>query len=343
MIRIISGLLGSLRLAALAIGLALAAALPAAADTRTVYTVVGIPVDERAATTIAAQENAFAAARLIATRELIDRITLAEDRGAAGGVPVDLELANRLSAAVDIVEESRGGGRYRGKLTVVMNPRLVREHLVSLGVPYIDEQAPSAVILLAPESAFAAAQTGDNPGGLAPYRLVVNAIANDANADFWALAQGSGAQRLLVAREIRESGQLRVALSLATPNGLEPFATTNLVASADGLGGAVAQALDETWKRQAIVRAGERTNVQAVVRYTSLTEWVTLREALSRSPVVSEFRTLAVARDGALVRFAYAGSVERLNSDLVQRGVALNPDAGGWELRSAGAAVRSGR
>ena len=62
----------------------------------------------------------------------------------------------------------------------------------------------------------------------------------------------------------------------------------------------------------------------------------TLRGALARSPLVSDFRTTAVARDGALVSFAFVGDTQRLQGDLLQRGVALSdePDAG-WVLRSA--------
>lgn len=75
--------------------------------------------------------------------------------------------------------------------------------------------------------------------------------------------------------------------------------------------------------------------VDASVRYTSLAEWNTLRGALARSPLVSDFRTKAVAREGALVSFAYAGDENRLRSDLVQRGVSLSQEDGKLTLRSA--------
>jgi hypothetical protein len=84
--------------------------------------------------------------------------------------------------------------------------------------------------------------------------------------------------------------------------------------------------LEENWKRASIIRGGDRTQAKATVRYTSLAEWNTLRGALARSPLVSDFRTTAVARDGAVVTFAYLGDPQRLQNDLLQRGVALGDE-----------------
>ena len=69
--------------------------------------------------------------------------------------------------------------------------------------------------------------------------------------------------------------------------------------------------------------------------YTSIAEWNSLRSALARSPLVFEFQTQAIARDGAMIRFAYAGTHERLIQDLRQRGVELDPDPAGWVMTSA--------
>ena len=44
----------------------------------------------------------------------------------------------------------------------------------------------------------------------------------------------------------------------------------------------------------------------------------------------------SVARDGAVVTFAYLGDPQRLQNDLLQRGVALGEEPqAGWVLRSA--------
>ncbi|MEM9055728.1 MAG: hypothetical protein AAGB16_10425, partial [Pseudomonadota bacterium] len=51
-------------------------AIPAQAQSRDVYTVRNIPVDERAASVIEAQQKAFSAARYEGAKEMIARITL---------------------------------------------------------------------------------------------------------------------------------------------------------------------------------------------------------------------------------------------------------------------------
>ena len=119
----------------------------ASAQTRDIYTVRDIEVEEQAETVIEAQQKAFAAARIQGLYRLIDRLTLSEDR--AGKMPpegIDLALAERLAAAVDVEEETRGGGRYVGKLAVVYNPSGVRNFLETHDIPYIDQPAAKAVI-----------------------------------------------------------------------------------------------------------------------------------------------------------------------------------------------------
>lgn len=301
------------------------------ADPRRVYTITDIPVDETAETTIQAQENAFAAARLIATQRLIEKITLPEDRGAAGGIPVTLELANRLSAAVDIVEEARGGGRYVGKLSVVLNPRMVREHLTSLGVPFVDAQAPLALLVMQEGSPLVGAMPEEDLNAIAPYRIAVIPQTPDANLNYAALQTQRGAERVILVQSTGGSEQL----TLWTPTGAFSYGATLPGGLPAQRAEALRRALDRTWKEQSIVRSATRTLVQADVRYTSIAEWVSLRESLARSPLVSQFRIIGLARDGAVVNFAFAGDAERLRGDLLQRGVELVQDPSGWIMRTA--------
>ena len=138
-----------IRLLLAALFLSLAGAGAVHADTRDVYTIRGIAVDETAATVIEARERAMSSARLTAARTLINKITLASDRAAAGGVPVDAALASRFAAAVDVEEEAQGAGRYRGKLAVVLNPSVVRAHLDSLTVT-LDPRASCELLSVDP-------------------------------------------------------------------------------------------------------------------------------------------------------------------------------------------------
>jgi len=311
------------------------------ADTKDVYTVRGISVDETAPSLIEAREKAMAAARVSAARQLINKITLASDRAAAGGIPVDGALASRFTAAVDVEEETAGAGRYRGKLAVVLNPLTVRAHLDSLKVPYLDAQAPLALIVPVTSSGSQYAWTeafGErNRGALVP---TVTATAGGYSAfstwsDLSPEATPQNARRGILAELQGRDGAWRVVVSTVTPTGTEPVGATPPAASLSAAADAVATLLDESWKQASIIRDGSRTDVSASVLFTSLVEWNTLRGALARSPLVSDFRTKAVAREGAVVTFSYAGDENRLRNDLIQRGVTLAREQNELTLRSA--------
>ncbi|MEZ5954548.1 MAG: hypothetical protein R3C13_09625 [Hyphomonas sp.] len=322
---------------------AMALVFAAAADTRDVYTIPDLEVDESAASLIEARERAMSAARTAGARILIEKITLAEDRAAVGGIPVDAALAERLSAAVDVQEETAGAGRYKGVLQVVYNPRMVRAHLESLRVPYVDTQAPlSLMVPLASstslEDAWRVALGTGNAGALAPY-VTANSPGYSAYSDWMELspeASSFRAKRGALAELMGRDGAWRVQVSLVTAAGAEPIGATPPMPTLEAAAAAVSRLMGEQWKQASVIRGGTKTQATATARYTSLTEWNTLRGALARSPLVSDFRTTAVARDGALVSFSFVGDAQRLQGDLLQRGVALGdePDTG-WVLRSA--------
>lgn len=323
-------------------GLFFGAAPQAFADTRDVYTIRDIEVDEQAASLMEARERAMATARIAGARQLINKITLASDRSAAGGIPVDAALAARMTAAVDVQEETAGAGRYRGKLAVVFNPQVVRAHLDSLRVPYLDSQAPMALMVPVTSNPAAAdawrqAFGARNTGALAQYVTATGNFytAYSAWPEISAEAVPANARRALIADLQGREGAWRVVVSSVTAAGNEPLGATPPSPTLEGAVKAVTSLLDESWKEASIVRDGSRTTVDAMVRYTSLAEWNTLRTALARSPLVSDFRTQAVARDGAAVAFAYAGDENRLRGDLVQRGVSLSREEGKLTLRSA--------
>jgi hypothetical protein len=311
------------------------------ADTKDVYTIRNIAVDESAGSVIEAREKAMGAARLAAARQLINKITLASDRAAAGGIPIDGALAARFTAAVDVEEETAGAGRYRGKLAVVLNPQTVRAHLDSLKVPYLDAQAPLALIVPVSSSSLQSAWTtafGErNRGALVPTVTATygSYTAFSTWSDISPEATPQNARRGILAELQGRDGAWRVVLSTVTPNGTESVGATPPATTLGAAADAVATLMDESWKQASIVRDGSRTDVSATVLFTSLAEWNTLRGALARSPLVSDFRTKAVAREGAVVTFSYAGDEKRLRNDLIQRGVTLAREQDELTLRSA--------
>ena len=268
-------------------------ALPAHADTRDVYTVRNIEVDEQAASVIEARDKAMSVARQKAARALLTKITLSDDRAAAGGLPVDYALAERLSAAVDVQEETAGAGRYRGVLSVVLNPLMVRAHLDGLGVPYVDTQGPKSLIVplasnYSTQESWRAALGIGNASALAPYVTASNpgyTAFSDWSA-FSTEAATVGARRGVLAELSGSGGAYRVTLSTVTAAGTELLGTTSSSASMQGAVDAATAFMDEDWKRP----------VFATLRWPSGTRcarrWHGLRWCLiSRSP-----RLLVMAR-----------------------------------------------
>ncbi|MEL7232097.1 MAG: DUF2066 domain-containing protein [Pseudomonadota bacterium] len=315
------------------------------AQSRDVYTVRGIPVDERAASVIEAQQKAFDAAKFAGAQEMIARITLPEDRASAmERLTITPEIADRLAIAVDVEEEVRGAGRYRGQLAVVFNPNTVRSLLSQAGVPYTDQQGPKALLVpIAADDPVMEFQWAEGWPESSTGRLVptVTAYGGAYGLDTpWEAFAGdlaaTNARRVIFADLSGVSGAYRVRLSSLTAAGAMEIGTTNTMPSLEAARMAAGDLLDLNWKRSAIVRDdGSRTMIRASVLYTSLAEWNTLRGALLRSPFVSNFRTEAVAREGAVVEFLYTGTDERFGNDLRQRGVSLQRTEIGWTLSSA--------
>lgn len=346
----------------------------ASAQTRDIYTVRDIEVEEQADTVIQAQQKAFAAARIQGLYRLIDRLTLSEDR--AGKMPaegLDIALAERLAAAVDVEEETRGGGRYVGKLAVVYNPSGVRNFLEMQDIPYIDQPAPKAVIFPIStlpgrrpverrvEQSAPSLETGSmNPaeeeekavpltweeawpdqsqGRLAPFvtarpdpeMLSIDSQWFELKPQVDAAAARRAVKAILNGRE----GRYWVDVISVTASGEVSLGNTGYVSTLEQAVDAAAEVMDQVWKEQSIIRSDERTPARATIFFTSLPEWNSLRTALARSPLISDFAIEGLSRDGAVVKFVYAGEEQRLISNLRERGVTLDPDLMGWVMTSA--------
>ena len=315
--------------------------LGAFAQDRGVYTITGIEVDERAATVAEAQQKAFAAAKLIGAQRLIERFTLPEDRLNATDLIIDQVLADRIAAAVDVEQEVAGAGRYRGQLAVVYNPAQVRTVLTQVGLPFTDSLAPQAVLFTTGSNnqdlAWNLAWEEPPSGSLVPMTI---SRATGYTPDMpWDVLQDElalyGTQRAIFANLRGAEGGYRVDLVSVTPSGPRRIGVTRSAATLEDAIAAVVTRLNDDWKQNSIIRDTSRTLIEATVSYTSLPEWITLRNALVQSPLVSNFKTRAISTDGAVVAFAFAGDGQRLTSDLRDRGVIISAESIGWVMSSA--------
>ena len=331
-----------IRFAMAALVLFLGVAVPAYGQTRDIYTVRNIEVEEQADSVIEAQQRAFMSARIDGAYRIIDRLTLPEDRsGKLEAGAITAEIASRLAAAVDVERETRGGNRYVGELAVVYNPVNVRDFLRSRAIPYIDQPAPKAVVFPVSDrfaaSVWAEAWPDESQGRLAPYKVSRSPIASP-QSDWMELEQdvdAAGARRGIKAVLSGTRGAFRVDLISVTAAGESRLGSSGTVSTLDEAVEAASQALDVAWKRQSIVRSEDRTPARSTVFFTSLVEWNSLRSAMARSPLVEDFVIEGLSKTGAVVAFVYAGEAERLVGNLRERGIMLDTDEEGWVMTSA--------
>ncbi|MEM5517296.1 hypothetical protein WNY37_10060 [Henriciella sp. AS95] len=328
----------------LIVGLTMVLGLSSAAHAqmREIYTIRDIDVDESAASVIEAQQRAFASARIKGAYRLIDRLTLPEDRrGKITPGMIDVATANRLAAAVDVEEETRGGGRYVGKIAVVYNPVMVRTFLEERSIPYVDSSAPRAVVFPVSNRfdsfTWASAWPDESQGNLAPF-VVSRSTGISTDSDWFELrpdVDASSARRAIKARLTGGTGAFRVDLISVTAAGETELGSTQTVATMEEAAMAAADAMDAVWKDQSIVRSTTRTPARSTIFFTSLVEWNTLRTAIARSPLIFDFAVEGLSKEGAVVKFVYAGDEQRLVSNLRERGITLDPDMMGWVMTSA--------
>lgn len=324
-----------------ALTLLLASTGAAIADTRAVYTVPNIPVDETAANTRDAENRALANAKAIGLRRLVNKLTLPEDRAALSDEFYAYENARAFSAAVDVDNERRSSTVYKADLTILYNPKLVRAALDREGVAYVDRQAPLSMIVPVAGNAalledWRAAWPSEKKTALNPY---VKGLAFYSSSDGWAsVAQevrSVNASNAVIAELLGSDGAWQVRLTQETPGGATIIGTTNPVPSMSEAASAASAYLDAAWKRQSIVRDQTLTEISASVIYSDLATWNSLRKSLSESALISQLKVESVSVDGAQIKFGYAGDEARLLSELRQRGVQLERGQQGWVVTSA--------
>ncbi|MFN3835246.1 MAG: DUF2066 domain-containing protein [Glycocaulis sp.] len=340
--------------------------MPAMAQS--VFTVPGIPVDERADTTTAAQQAAFRSGQIAAAQVLLERLTLPEDRINAGLVSIPADMAQELVAGLQVADERRSANRYIATMTVEFDPRAVRAFFNSQGVAFTDAQAAPVLVIPVVERAEDAGLWGGgwyeawrgarHAHALTPFiglgsrsegegdnarplgRSVISAssaLAGDETA-LRAIASLYGVSQVavIVAREsegaVRASGQihdLSGAQMISEP--LETMAGQGGFAEAARR---IVQTRQENWKRQVTVRDGEAGEVVVTLLYSSIGQWRALQRAITGASLVSDARLDAVSTSGAVMTLTHRGEREQLIRELSQRGARLQEEPGlGWVAR----------
>ncbi len=113
-----------------------------------------------------------------------------------------------------------------------------------------------------------------------------------------------------------------------TGQGDDAFAALARTAAASSL-----TALGEPWKRETVVKAGEKAELTAAVFFSGLDQWETIRKALGNAALVEGMQVEGIAANGAEVQINYRGTPDKLALSLAQSNIALAQDPDGWSLR----------
>lgn len=327
---------------------------PVQADTP--YTVVGVPIDATASNALEAQTLAMQLGQVAAVRELVNRLTLPEDRGR---IPdITNEDAAQLIGGLQVRNEQRSATRYLGELTVAFDPGAVRRWLNGLGVPFVEGQAREILVLpvLQTQNGYwlwdSVASGGDEqpwleewrtggyqhalspvsaPRGDMGRRLIDGGTAARMNdSRLLSVAQAYGVSRVAVLIAQQGGGGVRVDGRLFSFDGAGQASSAQVptIAASSFRGAATrfVQGLEAAWKEEAIVRGGGADTLNVTVLYNSLQEWQQLEDALTGASLIVTAQLNALAPTGAMMTLEYRGALSQLQRELDARGARLEED-----------------
>lgn len=331
---------------------------PASAQTRDVFAVAGVHVDETAANAAAAQEAAFASAQRLAFGRLVQRLTLPEQLAATTMPALEGMELDRMVLSVDVEEERRSSTRYIGRLTVRFDPSAVRNYLRNFNLTVIEARtAPILVVPVAaadtpPETAALWRQvwaTGGFDGELVPLAVAPETVtgppawesaaaaarANAAGSALFATLRAQGATLTAHLVEIDAATRRDRGEATARVNGADAAALRAALAQ---LAEQANQRIQSEWKARATAGAGQRGRISASALYANQAQWERIKQGLegAAQTLISEIRIEAVGREGALVSFTFVGDPGQLTAELERRGVRLEQTVSGPVLRAIG-------
>lgn len=353
--------------ATLAAAIALAgAAVGTAAASDSVYTVGNYPVDAQAANAVAAKQKALADGQEAAFRSLLKRV-----------VPVTSydrlkRLDNLRSSAffegVSVRSERNSSTRYIASLDFAFRPESVRAVLNQEGIPFVEEQAKSIIIVpivRSPEGVIdhgAAARAWadiwkslDLSNTLAPADLealkpqlhadTVNMLVSGQGSGDRILATEYGKPYVVAVIAEPDAATQRLNVTLAGTDAVGPLYLKRSYRVYDGDTGyamefaaVVAQrVLEGRWKARKFAGTSAAQGPLVAIRasYDSLGQWRRMREELLALPGLGDLRIEAETARGASLSLRYPGGPSALAAALYSRGLTLQSGADGLVLRSS--------
>lgn len=317
------------------------------------YRVRNLVVDKIAPSRAQAEQQGRDDARLVGAARLIERLTLPEDRAAARS-PIETSAVARLYRSYQTQGEQKstavaGGVHATGLVTWSFRADAVREYLEQRGVPYVDTQAATALVIPVASGSPDISTWGSYWVERSASGEIVGRGDDSLLTPFIASTQGwprrpaasevqgdvvaRGADHAILAEAFQQGAQYFVRLiDLRTGVPQPEIALAGPFVSLESAqAGAIAE-LERTWKAASIVRSTGSTRLALTASFRDLQEWVRIRKSLELSRLVNNLSIEALTVSGADVSLAFAGRPDQLVADLRARGVDLVNSSGGWRL-----------
>ncbi|WP_440957287.1 DUF2066 domain-containing protein [Oceanicaulis sp. LC35] len=333
-----------------------AGAMTASALADSPFTVDGVAIDARADNATEAQRAALQQGQTQGAIELIERLTLPEDRMESGLPVVSADDAASLLAGLQISDEQRSATRYRGVLSLDFDPRAVRRYLTGLGVPFVEAQAATVAVIPVTERSSGERVLGGDwheawlHGGFEHALTPVEVVPSDTvmldqvvaldPAALQMVMETTGHDQVMVLVARQDAGNTRAAGVLVSfdADGVLQRETVDRVNVAGGYAAAARAILEpreQAWKRASVVRDMSVAELDVSILFDNLAEWRELQQAVTGASLIQNARLDAVSRTGAAMTITHRGAREQVMAELRARGAVLaEEETLGWTVRS---------
>ncbi len=344
------------------------AAGPAAAEQADSYTVRDVEVDVTADNVNLARQQAFAKGQRDAFDRLIQRFTTPDEAAHLPAVS-DAQLDD-LVLDVGVDQEKQSTVRYIATLSVRFKSEAIRQMLHDAGIAYTEWRGKPVVVLpvlktdVGPilweqNNPWRDAWKGAAAQGLVPLAVPAPPAASQAPDDalqaatagpdvLAAFAARYDAQDLLVLTGVighTDDGRTTFDVALAGVGPLAAAVTGGKTWQGDAGESIesvmhravtdIAAMLNDTYKRDNMVPAGDAESLSVMVPVAGLADWTQLRGRLARTTAVRSWEIGAISQSSASLVLHYVGAQQQLEAALVQNGLVLSWAEDHWVLQNA--------
>jgi hypothetical protein len=355
------------------IGAMIAFAVAANALTRAEIFTISVPVDATAASATAARDAARLDGERRAFAALLDRLTLAKDRGR---LPASNDTTlNQVIIGFEVANERRSTVHYLADYTFHFRADAVEQLLRDRGVPFAETASKPVVVLPVLESGGKPLLWDDPnpwrdawtvakpPQGLAPMKVPLGEVEDLSAIDGARADAGDDARLQAISANYDHADVLVTRATIHSDDGGVDVSTTRFVPGSPGgeqswtatytadqgesqkdllaraIAGTVAQ-VNDAWKQANMLDYSQTATLTVTVPADNLNSWLAVRQRLAATTAVRSSQLLSLDRHGARVELHYVGSPDQLRVGLAQNNLNLSGSDPDWILQRGGNAPR---